>query len=83
MTHAHLNASTFCRVRHWKDFQPTAAHLVPTRDSLRWFMRTHDAELCRTGAILKLARGVFIDPEPFKDAALSLMQSAGHHRSVS
>ena len=76
MSPATKNAAVFDRLQHWKHFRPTADHLFPTNNSLRWFLRTNAAALHEAGAVLKLARGTYIDPEPFRGVAISLLQSA-------
>ena len=68
------DAAIFDRIRYWKDSRSSAAHLFPTNDSLRWFLRCHDKALRESGAVLKLAKGTFIDPESFRTVALPLMQ---------
>jgi len=69
-----ITPSLFERIRPWKEFRNSAKHLFPTDDSLRWFLRTNGRALEEAGALLKLGRGVYIDPEQFKSVALSLMQ---------
>ena len=75
-TQTEADAAQFERVRHWKTFRAEARNLFPTDDALRWFMRQHEAALVTAGALLKLPRGNFIDPGPFKAMALNLMRSA-------
>jgi hypothetical protein len=71
------DAALFERIRYWKDFRPSAGHLFPTNDSLRWFIRSHEPALLAAGALFKLTRGSFIDPEPFRAIALALMNVSG------
>lgn len=69
----------FERIRYWKEFRREAAHLFPTDGALRWFIRCHEDALVAAGALLKLPRGNYIDPGPFRAAAINLMlQAAGH-----
>jgi len=77
MTNAASNTtSLFERIRPWKEFRASAKHLFPTDDSLRWLLRTHGPALEEAGAVLKLGRGIYVDPDPFKAVALDLMQQS-------
>ena len=67
-------AELFGRIRHWKAFLPETQHILPSEGSLRWFIRCHEQALVSAGAVLKLPRGTYIDPEPFKALCLRLMQ---------
>ena len=66
-------ADVFSRVRYWKDFRAQAEHLFPTDSALRWFIRKHQKVLIDRGALLKLHRGDYIDPELFRAGAIELM----------
>ena len=55
----------FMRIKPWKEFRSEAKHLFPTDSALRWFLRTHDAALAQAGAVVKLRRGLYIDPPTF------------------
>jgi hypothetical protein len=68
------DAAQFERLRHWKAFRRESRNLFPTDDSFRWFLRQHEAALVTAGVFLKLPRGNFIDPEPFRAAAINLMR---------
>lgn len=70
------DALLFGRIRYWKIFRQQADNLFPTDDSLRWFIRKHEAALVATGVLLKLPRGTYVDPEPFRAAAINLMRHA-------
>jgi hypothetical protein len=80
---AQSDPELFDRLRYWKDFRKTAAHLFPTDDSLRWVMRNHEKELADAGAVIKLGRGNFIDGDRFKAVALPLMAASAQRRSTS
>ncbi|MEP7248025.1 MAG: hypothetical protein ABI885_30665 [Gammaproteobacteria bacterium] len=69
-------AALFRRIRPWKDFLPEVSHILPSAGSLRWFIRCHEQELLASGAVLKLARGIYIDPERFSVIAITLMQES-------
>lgn len=77
------DTTSFDRVRYWKDFRATADHLFPTNDSLKWFLRRHERELREAGAVLKLNRGIFVDPELFRAIALPLMKMPRQEGSAS
>ena len=74
------DAALFRRIQPWREFRLAAAHLFPTESSLRWFIRKHGTELVDSRSLLKLPRGTYIDPEPFRATAMRLMldsQSSG------
>lgn len=71
------DAALFERVRHWTEFRASAAHLFPTDAALRWFIRTHTAQLIAAGALLKLPRGNYVDPVAFRAVAINLMRQSG------
>jgi len=73
MTIDQTAAVVAARIRPWRDFRGQLPHLFPTEASLRWFIRQHEQALTESGALLKLSRGNFIDPDPFKAVALELM----------
>lgn len=63
------------RIRPWRQFREDANHLFPTESAFRWFIRTHEHALLSCGALLKLSRGNYIDPAPFRAAAIGLMRA--------
>jgi hypothetical protein len=77
------DAALFRRIRYWKEFREGVTHLFPTDGALRWFIRQNEETLVASGVLLKLPRGNYIDPEPFRAAAMRLMQHGGpmggHH----
>ena len=62
------------RILPWRDFRPQVKHLFPTDSSFRWFLRTHENDLHGSGAMIKLRRGVYIDPVLFARTALDLLR---------
>jgi len=66
----------FMRIKPWKEFRSEAKHLFPTDSALRWFLRTHDTALAQAGAVVKLRRGLYIDPPIFMSSALDLLREA-------
>ncbi len=48
------------------------SNLFGTTDSLRWFVRKHQDELVKAGALLRLTNRWMIDPERFDDAAIRI-----------
>jgi hypothetical protein len=72
------DAALFERVQYWKEFQPEAKNLFPTESALRWFIRQHEQALVDLDVLLKLPRGNYIDPEPFRAAAINLMRRSSH-----
>lgn len=68
------DAALFERVRHWREFRAGAPHLFPTDNALRWFIRQHETELVSAGVLLKLARGNYVDPTPFKALSMNIMR---------
>ena len=77
------DAALFERVQYWKEFQPEAKNLFPTESALRWFIRQHDPALVDLDVLLKLPRGNYIDPEPFRAAAINLMRQPSVNRQPS
>ena len=73
------DAALFERIRFWKEFRLQAEQIFPTDSSLRWFIRTHEQALVASGVLLKLPRGTYIDPEPFRAAAINLMRYRSIH----
>lgn len=83
MTSPHTDdAALFARLRHWKDILPETKNVLPSEHALRWFLRCHEPALVSAGALLKLPRGTYIDPERFKAVALSLMRDPASTRGV-
>ena len=70
------DVALFERIRYWKEFRREAGHLFPTDGALRWFIRCHESALVSAGALLKLRRGIYVDPGPFRAAAINLMRHA-------
>ena len=70
------DAALFERIRYWKEFRREAGHLFPTDGALRWFIRCHESALVSAGVLLKLPRGNYVDPVPFRAAAINLMRQA-------
>lgn len=65
------------RIRPWREFRQQLPHVFPTEASLRWFIRQHERELVATGALLKLTRGNFVDPDAFHAVAINLLRQVG------
>jgi len=74
------DAALFERVQFWRDFRSGAANLFPTDGALRWFIRSHEQALIASGVLLKLPKGTYVDPQPFRAAAINLMRgiASGH-----
>ncbi len=70
------DAALFERIRYWRDFRRETGHLFPTDGALRWFIRCHERALLSAGALLKLPRGNYVDPVPFRATAINLMRQA-------
>lgn len=51
-------------------------HLFPGAESLRWFMRTHRADLVESGAVLMIAGRWFANPPAFDRTVIEVGQRA-------
>ena len=53
-----------------RQLQARLAHLFPSLDSLRWFIRRSRALLQQHGALLQIAGRTYVDPDKFAAAVL-------------
>jgi hypothetical protein len=75
------DAALFDRIQYWKDFRTSATHLFPTDNAFRWFLRKHNTVLIAAGVLLKLPRGTYVDPGPFRALAINLMRNNFEYES--
>ncbi len=54
------------------DYQGSRAHLFPSIESLRWFIRCNKPELIEAGALLEIAGRIRINPEAFDGVVLAV-----------
>jgi hypothetical protein len=53
-------------------YQPTRAHLFPSLESARWFVRKNKQRLIAVGALLRIAGRDFVQPEKFDGAVIEI-----------
>ena len=53
-------------------YQESRAHLFPSIESLRWFIRCNKSELTGAGALLEIAGRIRISPEAFDCVVLEV-----------
>ena len=61
------------------DYQQSRAHLFPSIESLRWFIRRNKLELISAGAILEIAGRIRVNPEAFDSVVLLAGKRAMQH----
>ena len=59
-----------------REYQESRAHLFPSIESLRWFIRRNKAELIEAGALLEIAGRTRISPAAFDGVVLAVAKRA-------
>ena len=54
------------------EFQRTTAHLFPSVESIRWYLRQNGSKLRSSGAVLTIAGRIWICPSKFERDVLEL-----------
>lgn len=63
-------------------YQAANAHLFPSRESLRWYFRTHKAELAERGALLLINGRHQVHAERMGAAVIELGKLAAQRKAV-
>ena len=64
------------------EYQGSRAHLFPSLESLRWFIRRNKPELIESGAVLEIAGRVRVSPAEFDVVVLAAGKRAMQQREV-
>lgn len=67
-----LEADSLTRLVTPLDYQVARSNLFPSEASLRWQLRAHRARLEASGAVLRIAGRLLVDPVRFDQALIDI-----------
>ena len=66
----------------WQSYQAERLEWFRTPESFQWFKRQHQAELTRAGALAVIAGRVFVVPDAFDTAVITIGQRLAAARAA-